>query len=68
MHGFIYWLGPGWNGYPTTASQPYRDINSPQKARKKRPMSDETEMEFILAVTLAIALMIDIALTAHFVA
>jgi len=67
MHGFMFFLTPEFFGAPIGAHPQKRNSLSARFARRKRATPDETQMDFCLAVTLAIALAINIALTVHYV-
>ena len=67
MRGFGYAMGPVWYAFSGIERQRTEDSRAPRTSRSKHPVSNETEMEFMLSVTLAIALMINIALTLHVV-
>ncbi len=67
MHGFMFLLSPEFFGGHAVMRREKQKSPTPHYARKNRPPADETEMEFCLAVTLAIALVINIALTIHYV-
>ena len=66
MHGFMFLLSPEFFGFQAAARREKQNSSAGYYARKKHVTPDEKEMEFCLVVTLAIALVLNIALTVHY--
>jgi hypothetical protein len=67
MHGFMFFLGPEWYGFGPAERRQHKLVDVWRGQRKRQPAPDEQEFEFLVVVTLVIALVINIALTVHFV-
>ena len=66
MHGFVFFLGPEWYGYPLARRDQKKHNRILQKIPGKHGSPEDVGMDIALALTLVTALAINIALLAHF--
>ncbi len=66
MHGFIFFLGPEWYGYPLARRDQRKRNSILQNIPGKRSSPEDVGMDIALAFTLVTALAINIALLAHY--
>jgi len=65
MHGFIFFLGPEWYGYPLARRDQKMHNSILQNMPGKHGSTEDVGMDIALALTLVTALAINIALLAH---
>jgi hypothetical protein len=66
MHGFVFFLGPEWYGYPLARRDQKKRNRILQTIPGKRCSPEDVGMDIALALTLVTALAINIALLAHY--
>ncbi len=61
MRGYGYFPGPGWDWFPDTERRPEQELAEARRATDNAPAKVLSEMAVVFGTSLAVVLLIDVA-------